>query len=291
MPLFDRYLIVDWSAANTPKRGKDSIWIGLCGSDIETRIENIPTRAAATLFAASQIEQALEKGKRLIAGFDFGFGYPSGAFRSVDDNDSWETMWRMISEGIEDDEQNRSNRFEYASGLNTEIFADVEGPFWGHPHQHAGRYSDLGPKRPHYDKVREKRIVETVVPSAQPLWKLAYTGSVGSQTLLGIARLQTLRLQFSDHIAVWPFETSFANDLSKPVTLAEVYPSIIPVEVYPGEVKDAAQVRTVAEWFRAFDADDELEILFSAPESLSDEQRQIVVQTEGWIVGAGHHAI
>ena len=29
MPLFDRYAIVDWSAANTPTTGKDSIWIAL----------------------------------------------------------------------------------------------------------------------------------------------------------------------------------------------------------------------------------------------------------------------
>ena len=27
MPLFDQYMIIDWSAANSPKRGKDSIWI------------------------------------------------------------------------------------------------------------------------------------------------------------------------------------------------------------------------------------------------------------------------
>ena len=25
-PLFDGYLIVDWSASSSPKRGKDSIW-------------------------------------------------------------------------------------------------------------------------------------------------------------------------------------------------------------------------------------------------------------------------
>ena len=30
---FDRVAVLDWSAASTPKRGRDSIWLGVAGPD------------------------------------------------------------------------------------------------------------------------------------------------------------------------------------------------------------------------------------------------------------------
>ena len=47
MPLFDRYIAVDWSAANSPKRGKDSIWICEFGPEGQVPSVNPPTRQAA----------------------------------------------------------------------------------------------------------------------------------------------------------------------------------------------------------------------------------------------------
>lgn len=291
MPLFDRYLIVDWSAASTPKFGKDSIWACLCGAGIDMQVINIPTRSEAIAFVSSQIESALRVGARLLAGFDFGFGYPKGSFAPSAKSQVWESVWGMIHGGIRDNDRNQSNRFEYASYLNVRFFGGVDGPFWGHPHQHESRYSYLGSRKPVYETVSEKRIVEGVVPSAQPVWKLAYTGSVGSQTLLGIARLQSLRMRFSKHLSIWPFETGFVRDLAKPVTIAEVYPSIIPVVPDDGEVKDAAQVRKMANWFQDLDRTNDLKELMDAPAFLSNEQRETVLREEGWIVGAGHHAV
>lgn len=295
MPLFDRYLIVDWSAANQPKKGRDSIWLCLCGDSVETQIVNIPTRASAMERVASEITAAMKQGERLLAGFDFGFGFPKGVARHIsktdDWADGWADVWQMLHSGIEDSEKNRSNRFDYAAQLNETVFSDLDGPFWGHPHQHAGRYSGLGPKRPKYESLPEKRLVEEVLPSAQPVWKLAYTGSVGSQTLLGIARLQALRKAFPEQISIWPFETGFADDLSNQVIVAEVYPSIVPVMAREDEVKDAAQVRTVAQWFQKLDQSDSLKQLLDVPQSLSASQRETVLREEGWIVGAGHHAI
>src|SRR5690348_13277441 len=81
-PLFDAYVMVDWSAAGKPARGKDSIWIcygrRVHGALGRLAIENIPTRHAArerlvTLFAAERAA-----GRTVLAGFDFAFGYPDG---------------------------------------------------------------------------------------------------------------------------------------------------------------------------------------------------------------------
>jgi len=51
MPVFDAYLMVDWSASSTPKTGPDSIWYCLArregGTLISRPPRNLPTRQAA----------------------------------------------------------------------------------------------------------------------------------------------------------------------------------------------------------------------------------------------------
>ena len=81
MALFDAFAIVDWSAANTPTTGKDSIWIALGEREdgafrlIET--VNPPTRSAAMARLRQFFRDALAADKRVFAGFDFPFGLPA----------------------------------------------------------------------------------------------------------------------------------------------------------------------------------------------------------------------
>ncbi|MFD0917740.1 hypothetical protein ACFQ14_15155 [Pseudahrensia aquimaris] len=287
--LFDHHVIVDWSANNSPKRGADSIWIYRCRVGQAPDCLNMPTRAQAVAWIVDGIGEAMSDGKRLLIGFDFGFGYPAGAAAVMSDGVAWRDVWREIAARVEDQEDNRSNRFDVGSHFNA-VFEAAHGerPFWGHPAAHAGRYAHLETKRPLYNAVSEKRLVEECFASAQPMWKLAYTGSVGSQSLLGIARLENLRQSMSEAIAVWPFETAFDADFSKPVTLCEVYPSMIPVRPLAAEIKDAAQVRTLAEAFARIDRSGHLRTLLSAPKDLSEAHREQVLREEGWIVGARH---
>lgn len=293
MPLFDDYLICDWSAANSPKTGKDSIWIatahrkedGISAADpinIRTRTEAMRRIKAACLDAVAQ-------GRRLFAGFDFAFGYPAGAARLITGKADWKALWRALAELVRDGDDNRSNRFELAAFLNTRCFTGGPGPFWGHP---PGQSHDgLGAKHPRAmpPGIDEHRQAERAAKGAQSIWKLAYAGAVGSQTLLGIARLQTLRRDRSlrQHIAVWPFETRFADKLEKPVTIAEIYPSAFPVKMREGEVKDAAQVRTLAATFARLDMQDRFGGLLGRPQGLDDAGYRRVIAEEGWIVGAG----
>ena len=71
--LFDAYLMVDWSAASTPKTGADSMWVFYKRADWEL-IENPPTRAAA----CTRILQLVGRSKGILVGMDFAFGYPVG---------------------------------------------------------------------------------------------------------------------------------------------------------------------------------------------------------------------
>src|SRR5690606_21332706 len=83
MPIFDRYIAVDWSANNGPKTGKDSIWIGeatpagLCAS------RNPATRSAAMADIDQTLLAARSRGERIMLGFDFVFGFPMGAAASI----------------------------------------------------------------------------------------------------------------------------------------------------------------------------------------------------------------
>jgi precorrin-8X/cobalt-precorrin-8 methylmutase len=51
-------------------------------------------------------------------------------------------------------------------------------------------------------------------------------------------------------------------------------------------VKDAAQVRGVAEALAKLDDTGKLGILFAAPKDVSEADRAVVEREEGWILGA-----
>jgi molybdopterin molybdotransferase len=275
MSAFDIVVMVDWSARSTPspqKPTKDAIFIAVAeGGAVE--VSYCRTRAQAMADIGALCERALVAGKRVLAGFDFPFGYPEGFAEAVTGRADVFAFWAWLAARIEDADDNGNNRFDVAEALNR-MFPGV-GPFWGCP---AGRTTADLPMRGtlrHGHGWPERRRVEQATASAQPVWKLFTTGSVGSQALLGIPHLHTLRARFGEAVAVRPFEQHAA-----PILLAEVYPSLLAAEVRarqrPGEILDAAQVRVLAEAFAGLPAD-QLEGM------LREGDRE-----EGWILGLGH---
>jgi precorrin-8X/cobalt-precorrin-8 methylmutase len=292
VPLFDAYLMVDWSAANTPRLCKDSIWIAYGEREGQaTRLvwnRNLPARFEAMALIREVMVDSVDKGKRLMAGFDFAFGYPAGAAELFSGEASWASVWDVLAREIEDDASNRSNRLAVAGRLNKRLGGESGARFWGNggKEEHAG----LSRTKAGFaaGTVPERRHVEGVLPGASTVWQLAGIGAVGSQSLLGIAALEQLRRdeRLGEHIAVWPFETDFADNLSKPITLVEIYPSLLPIEKRDDEVVDAAQVRTVVERFAAADGDGELVRHLGRPEGLTTGALAAVLREEGWICGA-----
>jgi precorrin isomerase len=291
--LFDRYLIVDWSAANAPTTGKDSIWLALYdGADLAS-LENIATRGEAMARIREVIRDSLSAGKRMLTGFDFAFGYPSGMAQRIGGEADWTVLWRRLAALLADDAANVSNSYDVAAELNRNVFPEMaEGPFWGQPHQHQGRYPGLSAtkNRDAFLSVPEFRHVEGIAKGAKSIWQLAYNGAVGRQAMLGMAHLERLRREpdIADHVSVWPFETKFADSLEKPVVISEVYPSLFPVDRTAHRVLDAAQVMAVGAAFAKLDAAHRLKPLLAAPAAMTPNTRETVEREEGWIVGAGH---
>ena len=283
MTLFDRYIAVDWSAANGTHRGKDSIWIADLARDGAVTSSNPPTREAATALLRQNLRDARSNDERVLVGFDFAFGYPRGAAKAIAGIPGWRALWTALSQAIVDTPDNRSNRFEVAAAFNREITQPL---YWGHPPTH--RYVDLHPRRPDhgYPYVSEMRIVEKRARGAQSVWKLNGAGAVGGQSLVGIPRVDSLRREFDGEATIWPFETDFERHLG-PIVLAEIYPSILDL---PGLVqpKDREQVEVMVERFASLDRVNLLGEFLGAPATLTPDERRVALEEEGWIAGAGH---
>lgn len=292
--LFDRYVIVDWSASSSPKSGKDSIWIAVLDAGGSVTTSNPPTRGRAEAFLRSMLIRSVANGERVLVGFDFPYGYPDGFAEALDlRGPPWRATWQLLAERIRDSpESNGNNRFKVAAELNARVGTDL---FWGRPT--AKPLADLSHKRdrvvyrgPGDDAsgVLEWRAAESVLHGGgqhpQPVWKLFGNGSVGSQSLTGIPVVARLRDDpaLAAVSTVWPFEVSVpAVPAGLPAIIhAEVWPSMIDIPIVAGRVKDEVQVMTLAADFRNRDRAGTLAKAFEAVPSKARVE-------EGWILGLG----
>lgn len=286
---FDAFMIVDWSAANAPRQGPDSIWIAEVTHDGRRARARAPlnpaTREEAMAMIGKRLEAHIAAGRRVFVGFDFPLGYPAGVASALGEEPRWDAFWRRFGAMVVDGADNRSNRFAVAQALNEKL---GEAHYWGRPHQHKRSAIPVGKPDGAAFRALEYRIVETWALPAKSVWQLAYNGAVGSQAMLGMARLCALRDQWGSHCAVWPFETRWAARLDAPVVIGEVYPSMMAITPREGEVKDAAQVRTLSQLFARLDRQGAFSRLLQKPEALRPPEDRKVLREEGWIVGAGH---
>lgn len=266
---FDRVIIVDWSASSAPSPARataDAIWIAVQDQTAVTAHYH-RTRRSAEAFLQGQIAQTQAAGERALIGFDFPLGYPAGFAHALTGRDDVRRLWAYFAQNITDTATNQNNRFQVADAINAQFHS---GPFWGRP---AGLLMPHLPAKKRIDYAAlpfaERREIETRIPRAQPVWKLFTTGSVGSQSLMGLPMIH--RLSQIDGVCVWPFDAPNA-----PIILAEVYPSLLaPAVAQSGDaIKDRAQVLLLARAMsRLTDADMDQLLAPQHPE-------------EGWILGA-----
>ena len=244
--------MVDWSGSDRRRtRRQDCIWIayGPFTADAPTTVSP-PSRTEAEHLIRVQIESMVAN-KRVLLCADFGYGYPAGFASLLTKSDSdelppWRVVWQYLSNHLQDDlgtkpgqkPTNRSNRFEVASAINVSVSCPGSpGPLWClfKP----GSYVCIPQKRPAQPfvcgsgSVAPLRITDKRAKSDSP-FRLFGTGSVGSQVLTGIPRLQSIRFdpEFARCSAVWPFETGWAPstgtwpDPGVRIVHAEIYPSV-----------------------------------------------------------------
>ena len=293
--LFDAYLMVDWSARQKRATGSDSIWFALLEhtspsqTSLKAVLRNPATRSEARECLGEALVDLKRRGKRVLVGFDFPFGYPQGTALALglqSRRRAWLNLWREFDGLVHDEPDNSNNRFSVADQLNQRVPTD--GPFWGKPN---GNEYDLlehiRRKRPPYsDDLPEKRLCEKRVPRAQPVWKLHGAGSVGGQTLTGLPVLQALRSdeRLQGDSRIWPFETGLTNPGEVSIVFAEIYPSLLAHGFTP-LIKDASQVLATALHFAALDEERTLAKAFEGDPELTRQERKYIEREEGWILG------
>jgi len=287
--LFDSYIMIDWSAASAPKSGADSIWYCLIeridGKLVERPLKNPKTRETAMADLADLLSDLVARGQKVLVGCDFAFGYPKDFGESL--GLRWDGVWKQLAARIKDGADNHNNRFDVAADFNKKL-SGTAGPFWGCPKAQQSEF--LESKKPYMNPLtNEMRLCEQRISGVKPVWQLLGTGCVGSQTMMGIARLEGLRRHpwLADHIKVWPFETGLSADDLGDITLAEIYPSQIKVTAHLDLPKDAIQVRTMARHYAQLDKLGELAELFSGAEDIGADDVDRVVDYEGWVLGVG----
>ena len=295
--LFSAYVIVDWSAAAKPTTGADSVWIGLMKRDVRFRLTfetfNPPTRQEAEAKLAAILDDLKKRNERALVGFDFPLGLPRGvaAGLALKGEHPWRAVWDQLAKMVKDKTDNTNNRFGVGSELNRRLTGGPF-PFWGCPPKDA--LTTLQPKKTREHgpgDLPEFRHADLAAKGSASIWKLYYNGSVGGQAIVGIPAARRLRDARGDAARVWPFETGFralseADLDGVQVVIAEVYPSLVKAVPAAGEVKDAAQVRALAEHCAKLDEAGKLAALFG-PSRDAPADLVVDAQTEeGWILGA-----
>ncbi|MEM9667742.1 MAG: hypothetical protein AAF950_02365 [Pseudomonadota bacterium] len=298
--LFDAYIMVDWSAASKPVTGANSIWIGILARDARLRMVfqavNPDTRLKAREFLTDIIAKLHRRGDKVLLGFDFSLGFPAGTASTlgldVSGHAPWQAMQAHLSTKMKEKPDNSNPRFAVAAGMN---YAISKGPFpfWGAPKRDqvktlSGTKGDFENGTLPEFRETENYLKAQKLGNPKSCWQLAYTGSVGSQTLTGIPHIKALR-ETIEGARLWPFETGFKPLDEESLTeisllICEIYPSAIDVVPEAGEVVDRAQVRAIAHHYSDLDKTGRLAGYFAPPDSLEEGKIGSIEAEEGWIL-------
>ncbi len=314
VPTFDLHVVIDWSAASRPVRGRDSIWA--VASAVTERgqragsqrvVLNEPVNLSTRDEAEQWLGELAAAQVRTLVGIDVPLGVPPGLVDQVDplaSDDSMSTemrsrrqrWWDLVGQLLDDAADNANNRWSVGAELNRRIGAST-GPFWGHPPGVV--VPGLTPTKAPMDTVAEWRLVEHRLRDQgfRPfsVYQLAYAGSVGSQGLTAIARLGSLcetAEATGCAVAVWPFDPVPRASCS--LVLAEVWPSAFDVDLTVHPIRDAAQVLSTVMRTVRVDRSGALDHWMTRGwatatdgSTLSDEIITAVCDEQGWILGIG----
>jgi hypothetical protein len=291
--LFNAYVIVDWSAAAKAGVGADPIVIGVMKRDVRFRLSFESFAPATRQEAEKQLNLILDDrrkhGDRVFLGFDFPLGFPRGLAEALKlPGAPWQAVWDYLDKMVKDKADNTNNRFGVGAEINRRT-TDGPFPFWGCPPRDT--LTTLQPKRPHDHgpgDLPEFRYADIAVKGAS-IWKLYYAGAIGGQAILGIPVLKRQQKAKAEAFKVWPFQTGWKAvteaDLEGVQALAaEVSLLLQPVTPQPGESKELAQVRGLAERVAKLDEAGKLGAAFAAPRDLPEAQVTTVETEEGWIL-------
>lgn len=280
---FDLLAVVDFSAASAPgpaRPSENQIW-----ADFEAGGRRSgPTYFRTRFDLVNALETYLKRhdGPALIA-WDFAFGYPAGSGLG-----GGRSVAERLHDLIQDGPDNRNNRFDAAEAFN-ERLGEAPGPFWACPPQRASDRLAMTKAKPwpySFDELRlaERAAHEDGFPGVQSVWKLYTPGSVGSQTLIGLATTERLNRRFPGRrVSYWPFDTGWDRDLDALVHV-ECWPGLFAFDHVDHPIRDAQQVVATLDVVSKANREGNVGALLGPPD-LPTEKLAAVEEEEGWIAG------
>ena len=257
MPLFTRYLGIDYSGAGTidsPLPGL-RVYSATPSSDpIEIRPPKPKQKHWTRQSLAHWLATELLDGPATLVGIDHAFSFPLPYF----EKNKVSTSWKYFLEDFEAHWPTRDPH-TYVDFIRDGV---------------AGR----GAERSGHSKWRRACDVRA---RAKSVFHFDVPGSLAKATHAGLPWLRYLREQLGDDLHFWPFDRWVPPEGRS--VIAEVYPSLWKNK-YPKSDRTPHQqdAYTIARWMREADANDALTRALH-PDLTADEKE--TATTEGWILG------
>ncbi|MFU8894353.1 MAG: hypothetical protein ACNA8L_12080 [Luteolibacter sp.] len=256
MPLFSRYIGIDYSGAETPERSLPGLRMQQATPDkppIQVDPPPSPRKHWTRCGIAEWLLRELRDGPPTLVGIDHGFSFPAAYFEVHRLPRIWEAFLNDFCEHWPTDDN---------------LYVDFV---------REGRYGKAAART---GNTRWRRLTE-VRSRAKSVFHFNVQGSVAKSTHAGLPWLRYLRRELGRELHFWPFDGwSPAPGCS---VIAEVYPSLwsrsYPIE---GRTPDQHDAYSIARWMRETDATGNLPQYFNPQLAPQDHATACY---EGWILG------
>jgi hypothetical protein len=257
-PVFDRYIGIDYSGAQTPTSSLKGLRVFLAGRTappVEVPPPPSPRKYWTRRGIGEWLVERLGEPARTLVGIDHGFSFPMEYFKRYGLPLDWSSF-------LEDFHRHWPTDEDY-------MYVDfVREGAQGHGAARSGN-------------PRWMRLTERRARTAKSVFRFDVQGAVAKSTHAGLPWLLLIRHRAAARVHFWPFDGWEVSEGYSAV--AEVYPSLwrrnFPVE---GRTPDQHDAYSVAAWMRNTDHEGRLSEFFHPHLTLDERPR---AQIEGWILG------
>ncbi|MBI5315140.1 MAG: hypothetical protein HZB34_04145 [Nitrospirae bacterium] len=257
-PMFDRYIGIDYSGAETPTASLKGLRVYAAGCEmppVEVPPPPSPRKYWTRRGIGEWLVERLAEPTRTLVGIDHGFSFPIQYFKRHGLPLDWPAFLKDFHRHWPTDQDH--------------MYVDFVRE--GHYGNGAARSGN-----PRWLRLSEQRT-----RTAKSVFRFDVQGSVAKSTHSGLPWLLFIRRRVGARVHFWPFDGWEVPDgLS---VVAEVYPSLWS-RSFPSEGRTADQhdAYSVAAWMRNTDRDGGLAEFFHPKLTLDERAR---AQIEGWILG------
>jgi hypothetical protein len=257
-PIFDRYIGIDYSGAETPTSSLKGLRVYLANRTappVEVPPPPSPRKYWTRRGIGEWLVERLAETERTLVGIDHGFSFPQQYFETHNLPFDWPAFLDDFHRHWPTDQDHMYVDF-------------VREGEWGNGAARSGN--------PRWIRLTERRA-----RTAKSVFRFDVQGSVAKSTHSGLPWLLFIRRRAGERVHFWPFDGWEVPDKSSVV--AEIYPRLWS-RSFPsdGRTPDQHDAFSVTAWMQSTDRAGRLAEWFH-PNLTPDERAQ--AQIEGWILG------